>query len=471
VKRILWFIAFLSLPALLHAAPLPEPVAQALRSAGIPVDSVGLFVQETGAPRPLLAHRARQPMSPASTMKLVTTYAALELLGPAYTWETALYAAAAPQDGVLDGNLYLQGSGDPALTLERFWLLLRDLRMAGLREIRGDLVLDGSRFSTNGGDPGAFDGDAHRPYNALPEAVLLNFKSTRFRLLPATDGQSVHVLADPAPPQLRIVNQLRAVAGACGDWRDGVSATVAGNGGSRLAVTFSGPFPADCGEKSWHLALFDNTAYVDALFRQLWEESGGILSGAARRGETPPAARLLASQESRPLTDQVRDVNKFSNNLMARQLLLTLGNGSEEGGAQAVAAWLSAKKLAFPELVVENGSGLSRREQISAGNLGALLLAAWRSPVMAEFVSSLPIAAVDGTMKKRLRERAVAGHAHIKTGSLKNVRAIAGYVHDAQGRTWALVFLVNHPNAAAAQAAQDALLEWVYQRVRVSFPP
>lgn len=464
MKRALWIIAFLSLPALLHAAPLPGPVAQALRAAGIPADSVGLFIQESGASRPLLVHRARQPMSPASTMKLVTTYAALELLGPAYTWETTLYADTAPQDGVLDGNLYLQGSGDPALTLERLWLLLRDLRMAGLREIRGDLVLDGRRFSANGGDPSAFDGDAHRPYNALPEAVLLNFKSTRFRLLPAPGGQGVRVLADPAPPQLRIVNQLRAVEEACGNWRDGISATVAGNGGGSLTVTFSGTFPADCGERSWHLALFDNTAYVDALFRQLWEESGGILNGAARRGETPPTAHPLASQESRPLADQVRDVNKFSNNLMARQLLLTLGNGSEEGGAQAVAAWLSAKKLAFPELVVENGSGLSRREQISAGNLGLLLLAAWRSPVMAEFVSSLPIAAVDGTMKKRLRERAVAGHAHIKTGSLKNVRAIAGYVHDAQNRVWALTFFVNHINAAAAQAAQDALLEWVYQR-------
>jgi D-alanyl-D-alanine carboxypeptidase/D-alanyl-D-alanine-endopeptidase (penicillin-binding protein 4) len=466
MRCIVLALALLFLPALPHAAPLPEPVAQALRVANIPANSVSLFVQETGASRPLLAHRAREPMTPASTMKLVTTYAALELLGPAFTWETALYADTAPQDGVLNGNLYLQGSGDPGLTLERFWLLLRDLRMAGLREIRGDLVLDGSRFNTNGGDPGAFDGDTHRPYNALPEAVLLNFKSTRFRLLPEPDGRGVRVLADPAPPQLRIVNQLRIVDGECNSWRNGISVTVSNleDDGGRLAVAFSGAFPADCPEQAWHLALFDNTAYVDALFRQLWEESGGILHGAARRGKTPPGAHLLASQESRPLAEQVRDINKFSNNLMARQLLLTLGNGSEEGGAQAVAEWLAARQWVFPELVVENGSGLSRRERISAGNLGRMLLAAWRSPVMAEFVSSLPVVAVDGTMKKRLRERAVAGHAHIKTGSLKDVRAIAGYVRDTQGRVWALVFFVNHARAAAAQGAQDALLEWLHQQ-------
>jgi D-alanyl-D-alanine carboxypeptidase/D-alanyl-D-alanine-endopeptidase (penicillin-binding protein 4) len=461
--RQLLLITALLLPAAPHAAPLPAPVAKALREAGIPENSVSIFVQDVGASRPLLAHQAQRPMSPASTMKLVTTYVALELLGPAYTWETALYGDIAPQKGVLDGNLYLKGSGDPALTLERFWLMLRDLRQAGLRDIRGDLVLDGSRFATNGGDPGAFDGAAYRPYNALPDAVLVNFRSTRFRLLPTADGQTVRILADPAPPQLQIVNQLQAVGGECGDWREGVEATVARNGGDSLAVTFSGAYPLACGEKPWHLALFDNTAYVDTLFRQLWEEGNGTLSGAARRGDTPSGAVLLARQESRQLADIVRDVNKYSNNLMARQLLLTLGDGSAESGAKAVTGWLAAKKLDFPELTLENGSGLSRREQISAEHLGQLLLAAWRSPVMAEFVSSLPIAAVDGTMKKRLNGREVAGHAHIKTGSLKSVKSIAGYVHDTKGRIMVVACLINHANAGAGQAAQDALLEWVYR--------
>ena len=465
MPRLTLLLAILLLfAAAASAAPLPAPVAQALREAGIPEHSVAIFVQESGASRPLLAHQAQRAMSPASTMKLVTTYAALELLGPAYTWETALYAAAPPQTGVLDGNLYLQGSGDPALTIERFWLMLRDLRQGGLRDIRGDLILDGNRFAPNGGDPGAFDGATYRPYNALPDAVLINFKSTRFRLLAVPDSPSVRILADPAPPQLKIVNQLQIGSGECGDWREGVEAAVTRNGGNTLTVTFSGSYPLACGEKSWHLALFDNTAYVHTLFRQLWEESGGTLSGTVRLGATPPAATRLASQESRQLADIVRDVNKFSNNLMARQLLLTLGNGNPDNGAKTVAEWLAGKGLNFPELAVENGSGLSRREQISAEHLGQLLLAAYRSPVMAEFVSSLPIAAVDGTMKKRLREQAVAGHAHIKTGSLKGVKAIAGYVQDAKGRTLAVVCVINHPNAAAGQAAQDALLEWMYQR-------
>lgn len=460
--KALLILLLLAAPAL--AAPLPAPVTKALREAGIPEQQVAVYLRESSAAKPILDHQAHAPMSPASTMKLITTYAALELLGPAYTWQTGVYAETAPRDGVLEGDLYLKGSGDPALTIERFWLLLRDLRQLGVRDLGGDLILDDSRFGTSDGDPGAFDNAPLRPYNVLPDALLVNFKSTRFRLLPGDEGAAVRILADPAPPQLAIDNRLRGVASECGDWREGIEASVARNGGSVLNVTFSGDYPVSCGEKLWHLALYDNATYVSSLFRQLWEETGGTLRGTAKRATTPATARLLASAESRQLADIVRDVNKFSNNVMARQLLLTLGNGNIEAGAQAINAWLTEKGLRFPELVVENGAGLSRRERISAEHLGELLTAAWRSPVMAEFVASLPIAGIDGTMKKRLVEQGVAGHAHIKTGSLKGVKSIAGYVHDRKGRNIIVTFLINHPNAAAGQAAQDALLEWVYQR-------
>ena len=462
--RVILLLAILSPAQILYADPLPAPVAKALREAGIPEQNVGVFVQEVGASRPLLVNQARVPMSPASTMKLLTTYAALELLGAAYTWNTEILTETPPENGVLAGDLYLKGSGDPALTLERFWLLLRDLRQGGVREIRGGLVLDDSGFAPSEGDPGAFDNAPHRPYNALPEAVLVNFKTTRFHLIVEPDTKALRILADPAPPQLQIVNHLRGVEGGCGDLREAAEPTVGRDGNQSVTVTFSGDYPLACGEKQWHLTLFDNTAYVHSLFRQLWEESGGTFKGAARRGVTPVTARTLAVQESRPLADIVRDINKFSNNLMTRQLLLTLGGGSPEIGTKAILNWLAEKGGSFPELVIENGAGLSRTERISTEHLAQLLLAAYHSPTMPEFVSSLPIAAVDGTMKKRLTERSVAGRAHIKTGTLKGVKAIAGYVQDRKGKTVAVVCLINHPNAAAGQPAQDALLEWIYER-------
>ncbi|MBZ0094917.1 MAG: D-alanyl-D-alanine carboxypeptidase, partial [Sulfuricella sp.] len=213
VKQLLFFgfvvtlFLLLFTATLIHAAPLPAPVAKALREAGIPAASVGVFVQDVSARKPLIAHRANQSMSPASIMKLVTTYAGLELLGPAYTWKTEVLTGGAVAGDILTGDLIVKGYGDPALTLESFWSLLRDVRGLGIREIHGDLVLDNSYFQANGGDPGSFDNEPFRPYNVMPEALLVNFKTVRFRLVPE-EGGGVRIIADPAPERLRIVNRL-----------------------------------------------------------------------------------------------------------------------------------------------------------------------------------------------------------------------------------------------------------------------
>ncbi|MHB8167290.1 MAG: D-alanyl-D-alanine carboxypeptidase/D-alanyl-D-alanine endopeptidase [Sulfuricella sp.] len=461
------FLLFLAASA--QAAPLPATVAKALREARIPAASVGVFVQDVAARKPLIAHRANQPMSPASTMKLLTTYAGLELLGPAYTWKTEVLTSGTVTGDVLNGDLIVKGYGDPALTLESFWSLLRDVRRLGIREIRGDLVLDNSYFQATGGDPGSFDDEPYRPYNVIPEALLVNFKSVRFRLVPE-DGGGVRIIADPEPARLHVVNRLLPYDGPCNDdWREGVSTEISRYGNDAVTVSVSGSYPRACGDKSLYLSLFSNTGHVDALFRQLWQELGGTLVGGVHEGIAAPGARLLASRESRALAEVVRDINKFSNNVMARQLLLTIGReaggeGSTRVAVRVVDKWLAERGMAFPELEIENGSGLSRTEHITPAHLGTLLLAAWRGSLMAEFVSSLPIAAVDGTMKKRLHDQDVAGHAHIKTGSLRGVKAIAGYVHDRKGRNVVVVFIINHPDASAGQAAQDALLEWVYSR-------
>ena len=204
------------------------------------------------------------------------------------------------------------------------------------------------------------------------------------------------------------------------------------------------------------------------MFKELWQELGGTISGGWRNGEVPADARLLATAVSASNAELVRDINKFSNNVMARQLFLTLGAellklpGNSERSAEVLRAWLAQKKLDFPELVLENGSGLSREERISAEHMAQLLLAAWHSAVMPELMSSLPLVAYDGTMRRRLRFESIAGQAHIKTGSLSNARTLAGYVLDQRGRRRIVVMFINHPNAAACQAAQDALLEWVY---------
>jgi D-alanyl-D-alanine carboxypeptidase/D-alanyl-D-alanine-endopeptidase (penicillin-binding protein 4) len=470
ICRAFLLVAALTPPALgtaNAAGGLPAPVAFALKRAGVPLTGVALSVQEVGASRPLVAVNAGKPMNPASTMKLVTTLAALELLGPTFTWKTDVLAAGPLRGDVLEGDLVLRGQGDPKLTIENFWLMLRALRSRGLREIRGDLVLDRSYFEPIDQDTSRFDSEPLRPYNVVPDALLLNFKSFRFTFVPDADGRTAQVAVEPRSALLQLTQSVRLADGPCNDWRAGLKADF--NGDAGLArVSLSGPYPAACGEKTWNVALLSHPNYIYGVFRQLWEEMGGVLRGGVREAPAPESARLLYSQASPALAEVVRDMNKFSNNVMARQIFLTLSAellklpGRADRSAQVVQSWLAQKGLNAPELVIENGSGLSRSERISAGSMEKLLLAAYASPFMPEFIASMPLVAYDGTMKRRLRYEPVAGQAHIKTGTLSDARALAGYVLDARGRLYAVVFFVNHPNAGATQAAQDALLEWVY---------
>jgi len=465
-------LALLVLPAAMAlaqpATTLPEPVARALAQAGIPESAVGVYVHEIGADQPVLSVGAERSLNPASTMKLVTTYAGLEMLGPAYFWNTDVLTDGALTQDVLNGNLYIKGGGDPKLTVESFWLLLRSLRARGVREIRGDLILDRRLFAEEVQDPGAFDDQPTRPYNTGPSALLVNFKAVTLQFVPDAASRTVRIAVEPPLPQVQIINNLKIADGPCGDWVGKLRLDSQGNADSaRLA--FNGTYALDCGEGMRSFSVLGHRQYIGALFAQLWKDLGGTFSGQVRDGAVPEQARRLTTARSLSLSEIVRDVNKYSNNVMARQLFLTLGVGASApattaGATTSVKQWLALKGLAVPELVLENGSGLSRIERISARSLGAVLLNAFASPVMPELMASLPVAAVDGTLRKRLKSAEVAGQAHVKTGSLSGVRSIAGYVLDAQGNRSVIVFLVNHANAFNAQAAQDALMAWAHNR-------
>jgi D-alanyl-D-alanine carboxypeptidase/D-alanyl-D-alanine-endopeptidase (penicillin-binding protein 4) len=465
----IWTVAFAALVAAGAAAAqdddghrkVPDTVTAALRAASIPAAASAIVVRPLSAAGSTIEVNARQSMNPASTMKLVTTYAALNLLGPAYTWRTEAFVAGALRRDVLDGDLIVRGSGDPKLVVENLWLMIQRIRGYGIREIRGDLVLDRSAFEPLAHDPAEFDGELFRPYNAGPDALLLNFKSVALGFVPEPESRSVRVTALPRLAGMKLPATVRAVDGPCGDWRRKLQADFA----DPMAPAFSGAFPLSCGERVWHLSVLSHSRYFAAVFTALWESAGGTWIGQVREGGVPADARRIALHESAPLAEVIRDVNKFSNNVMARQIYLTLG---AEVGRQAASAarseaavrkWLDGRGLAMPELVIENGSGLSRLERLTAGGLAELLRDAFANPLMPEFIASLPLVGVDGTMRKR---NGAASSAHIKTGLLAEVRAIAGYVHAASGRRYVVVAIINHPNARDGEAAHDALLQWVY---------
>jgi D-alanyl-D-alanine carboxypeptidase/D-alanyl-D-alanine-endopeptidase (penicillin-binding protein 4) len=465
--RIVFFLLSCFLSGAAFAQALPPSVIEALTRTGIPASAAGIYVQEISGINPPVTLNATAPLNPASTMKLVTTNAALELLGPVYTWKTQAYTNAPQAGDVLHGDLVIKGNGDPKLVLERLWLFLRDLRIKGIREIRGNLLLDRTRFEGGAFDAALFDGDPLRLYNVGPDALLLNYKSISFRFVPNEMNGTVSVLVDP-PIEGYPVTLPRLAFDECGDWKSKLQPAFVGR-----EAAFSGSYSIACGERIWHVHPYPMTPnqYFEAVFRKMWAELGGLLIGEVRSGEVPVDARLVGEIESAPLPDVIRDINKYSNNVMSRQLLLTLAAdvsglpANTERGAQVIRDWLVRKNIDAPELVVENGSGLSRVERISAETLGRMLVAVFGSPTMPEFISSLPLAGYDGTMRNRLRERSAAGYAHIKSGSLLDVRAVAGYVLAASGKRYALVFIINHPNApAAGHEAQDALLQWIYEQ-------
>ena len=466
MKRLIPLLALASLSWAALAEGLPPNVLKALKAAQIPAANVAVVIQQVDSPQTLVAHNATQAMNPASVMKLLTTYAALDLLGPAWTWKTTAWVENVAVDGRLEGNLYLKGSGDPRFAIEHLSGLLRQLRVRGIQHISGDVVLDRTAFNVPSIDPGAFDDKPMRPYNVGPDGLLINFRALRFTLQP--DNGKPRVLMETPSEGLRVDNQLRAGEGACGsNWKDLINTRlIPENNGNRLE--FSGSYSALCGEKPLNLSPLPAEAHTSGLIRALWKELGGTLGGQVRAGNVAIGSKLVAQHESPPLADAVRDINKFSNNVMARQVFLTLGNdtapATAERSKQRVSEWLNQRGLRFNELVLDNGSGLSRSERISGDSLNRLLLDAWKNPVMPEFVSSMPIVGIDGTMKKRLNGSEASGRAHIKTGTLDGVKAAAGYALDAQGRRYAITFLINHPRAQAGAAAIDALLVWVAQR-------
>ena len=475
---LLLLLSLSGLPAAWGASPasdkLPAPIAAALKRNGLSPRGLSLYVQEIGRAQPLLAVSADTPRHPASTIKILTTVAALEELGPAYRWKTEFYATSPVRDGRLDGDLYLKGYGDPYLVIENFWLFLRALRAQGLDTIIGDLVMDQSYFAREPGDRGEFDNQPLRAYNVLPNALLVNFQAVNFRFVPQPGVGRLNIIADPLPANIEVENRVKLTQGSCrGWWARGLGLQVRRHNKDATQVVFSGTYDAACGENGLYRVVSEPAPYLLGLFRTMWSELGGRFRGNVREGTVPDGAQLLYTGYSPPLADIIRSINKFSNNVMARQLLLTLGAerdgppGTTEKGTVVVDEWLRQRGLDFPELVLDNGAGLSRETAISARHLGQVLLAAWRGPYMSEFVSSLPISAMDGTLRKRFSHAAeLEGQMHLKTGSLNDVRSLAGYVQDRAGRRWVVVCLHNGPRAdtAAGEAVQDALLKWVYER-------
>ncbi len=443
----------------LAAEALPPKVDQALRQAAIPRDALSVVVIPLGAGTPKTArllHQADVSRNPASLMKLVTTSAALDLLGPAFTWRTPVAVDGVVRDGVLLGHVYLRGQGDPKIGVEQVWLILRRLQGMGIQKIQGDIILDRTAFEVPPQDPGGFDGEPLRPYNASPDALLLGYKSFLLHFVPDAANKVARVHVEPPLAGMLVQASVSLSNADCSDYRASLKADFQ----NPLRISFAGAYPLACADKVWPVAYADPPQFAPRTIHGMWLQLGGQLSGTVREGAMPPHLKPLWSHESPSLAEVVRDINKFSNNVMADQLFLTLGLnqrglGNAVNTKAVIDAWWRERFGQEPPFM-DKGSGLSREARITPQALAGLLQWVWLQPFMPELMASLPLTGVDGTLK---RSKSTAS-AHLKTGSLRDVMGVAGYVDAAQGQRYVLVVIVNHANAYQARPVIDALIDW-----------
>lgn len=447
---------------------LPPELSRAWSQTGLPDSSLSMVIEEVDGAR-LAGVGAGDIKNPASVMKLLTTWVALSELGPDYVWRTAFLMdkeAGVNDNGVLSGSLYLRPSGDPLFLLEDLWRLMRELRLRGITQI-SDIVIDRSRFADVAIDPAEFDGKGDRPYNASPDVLMVGFGSVRLVFTPELDKQRWRAFIDPPIAGVDIDSSVRFRPGPCRGGPQVASQTITSSDQVRFRIT--GEATGSCGEFDLYRLAFSQQEFAARALKSMWNELGGKMTGTVKDGAIPSTAVPLAAHQSPPLAEVIRVINKRSNNVMTRVLLLTIAAelgqrpATVEGGAQLVMRSLQSQGIGMDGVVIENGSGLARSSRISADQVANLLQVAWRSPAMPEYISSLSILGTDGTLRRRLRGDS-RGYAHMKTGALRDARAIAGYVLSQSGKRYVFVSLVNNPQAFKARDFENRVVDWLISR-------
>ena len=456
---------------------LPESVVTLLHVAKLPNDALGVMVLRASDGAVVFEHGAGQSMQPASTLKVLTSIVALERLGPTHRGRTELRTGTQRLGDVLLGNVALRGLGDVDFDWRVLQNMLQTLRFSGVREIKGDLLLDRSYFQPTRPDLGVppFDESPEFRYNVIPDALMLNSNLQQLELV--SDETSLRVGVTPELDRVSFDSEMKIVDKPCADWEDfwKLPNVVKADDG-RIRVTLRGEFPRNC-PVTTEISVLDRVDFSDRLFRSLWSALGGTWTGVARDDAMSGATRLLAEHQSRTLAEFNGDILKRSDNPITRVAYLALGAqvnaagdsvdvASKPTGARServIRDWLIEKKIRDNGLVLDNGSGLSRSERITALTLAEVLRAARVSRWAPEFLAGMPIVGVDGGMRRRLADGAASGVARIKTGGLRNVVSVAGYVPDVNGELCVVVAILNHDDARSAvgKPIVDAMLDWV----------
>ncbi len=452
---------------------VPEGLNSILKKFKSSLNGLSIYVSRVDQRAPWITYKSDIARNPASIMKLLTSAAALDSLGPAYTWKTEFYVDQLPKNGHLRGPIYLKGYGDPYITVERLWAMIQELRQAGIKHIHGGIVLDSHYFNRRRHSTKSFDGQGSRSYNVQPYALLVNFQSLRLRFTPAPDSRSVEVQSYPKVSTIKIINKIRLTNKYCGIWKHKIKIKSVVRAKQEI-LTLSGHYSKKCKIKTMYRATQSPANYTAGLFISLWRQQGGTIKNSIKSRRLPRNLELIHSAPSLTLADIIRRINKYSNNIMTRHLLLTLiaettsAPANEAKGAPIIRQWLRRQNINSTGVRLENGAGLSRKTRISAAQLGQALKVAYQKAYMPELMSSLPISGVDGTMARRRLTKMSHGQMHLKTGLLANVRSVAGYYLNPKGHRYVVVIMHNHSRAHSRRGKRlhNYILDWIFLNSR-----
>src|SRR6266571_6052419 len=444
--------------------PLADRLASLVRAPALSPEETGIVVLLLPEGRPIYTRNADRPLLPASTLKILTSTAALALLKPEFVYQTRLLADG-PIDaaGTLTGNLYIQGSGAPDLVGESWWMMARRLSALGLRRIDGDLVADESYFDAGRRPPGWPHPAADSWYNAPVGALSCNFNVVTVTVDPSPLlGARPDLTLEPAASYFQVLNRATTTSGPTSlavsrSFENGQNALVVG-----------GTIRRGVGPAVFHRSVEEPALYALNAFREIARAEHIEFKGSLTVGTVPEKARELHTYESRPLGALVRDMNKNSNNFMAEMVLKTLGAqfvetpGTSAGGAMVVRDYLSGLGLDLSNTRMVDGSGLSDEDRVSARLLAEVLARAWDDfEIGPEIVASLPIGGADGTLDERFGGEGSRRRVRSKTGRIAAALTLAGYVANHDGRTFAFAVLANRPRGTidAVHRAIDRIVD------------
>lgn len=462
---ILFFLGFFPLTEVHSEQMKPawqDEIEKAATDAGIPLSAISIVAKETGG-ESIMALNADTPRKTGSVMKLLTTYVALKEWGPSFRFHTDLMANPDPSHPG-EWNVALRGGGDMGFQYTDLLSLLKAAKNQGMKYIRGPIVVDNRRFMDENAITSGIDLAPDSVSGIAPYALSVSYSALELNLPANHRGE---LLADPPfrvshPKRLKNTEQQN-----CPDnWERGLS-LFAHDSSQRHSeyLQLKGEWPSRCAEGVIRRAPLSPNEQLKWSLRLAARQLGLSHHVEVMEGEAPSYSKVSIRYFSRPLANLVVDINKYSNNMAARTLLLNLAAeggvlpARAQDGAAVIQKWLKTHKMIFPELVIENGAGLSHTEVISANHLADLLIAASQDTLFSYFLDSFPIPGERGTLQARFLARPERLQWHLKTGRLDGVRTLAGYRVKSNGSLSYMVCMIEHENADHAIALQEAILE------------